>query len=104
MFYRKLIREKKLCAAITIPFLSTITPAEDSAIQTSRDARTALSMQVDLALRRLLYFQTWNPSNCSEVLNDLAKILSTGLAPNALETQILEIVENGRSRGRFSSY
>ena len=104
MFYRQLIREGKLSAAITLPFLSTIAPLKDSAIQTSRDPQVSLSMHVDLTLRRLLYLQAWEPQNCSGVINQLAELLSVALASDDLETQILELIKAARSRGWLKSY
>lgn len=104
--WRQLIRAGRLTAAISLPFFNTIpaASASDSAIQTGLSAAVGLAKGADLALRRLLYLQTWDPEAANQVLRELADLLSSTLAPEQQEDLILKILARGRAAGWLGNY
>ncbi len=104
--WRQLIRSGRLAAAISLPFFSTIpaASASDSAIQTGLSAAVGLAKGADLALRRLLYLQTWDPAAANQVLRELAHLLSSTLPPDQQEDLILQILARGRAAGWLGNY
>lgn len=104
MHLRKQIRESGLIAAISLPFFSTISADTPSTIQSDRAASVYFSQNVDLGLRRLLYYQTWEPSACPAVLQELCGLLGHGLSPDQIEALVLEINGLGRFEGWLTSY
>jgi len=102
--YRKLIRSGLLAAAITLPFFSTIADAGASAIQTGLNAGISLAKDADLALRRLLYQQAWDPTAAGAVLRDLADLLARRLAPEQQADLVVAILAHGRSQGWLGYY
>jgi hypothetical protein len=104
LFYRKLIQQGLLHAALPLPFLSTIAPVRDSAIQTGLSANISLAKSADLAMRRLLYLQSWDPGEVASVLQETAELLSHALNPDQQEQLLLTMLSHGRERGWLANY
>jgi hypothetical protein len=104
MAYRRWIREGLLRASVSLPFFSTISAGTPSTLQHDRPGCVHFSQNADLSLRRLLFRQTWDPTGCSAVLQELSGLLGSNLTPEQIETLVLEILETGRSEGWLARY
>lgn len=104
MFYRQLIRTGRLNAAISLPFFSTIRIEQNSWIQEHRMQKIKSSQQLDLHLRRLLYYETWEPHQCQECMLSLANVLSHCLMPSQIGDYAAELLKYGRARGWLHAY
>ena len=104
MALRNWIRAGKLNAAIALPFFSTIKFDTPSSLQRDRSEAMHLSQNADLALRRLMYFQTWDPPASVKVFQELAGLLGEGLTPWQIESVVLEILGAGKTEGWLPRY
>lgn len=102
--YRALIRRNGITAAVSLPFLSTIAPVQDSAIQTGLKASVSLAKTADLALRRLLYLQSWDADAGVKVWRELAALMEQGLGPDQHQQLILMLLSYGRDQGWLANY
>lgn len=99
LFFRQLIREGRLVAAVALPFFSTITPDPCSAIQEVCTQRVRLSQTLHLSLRRMLYHQTWQPLAGSDELLQMCGTLIPALSPQEQQAVAGELLDVGRSKG-----
>ena len=104
MLLRQLIRSGQLNAAISLPYFSTIRVEHSSGIQGYREQTVQLSQQLDLHLRRLLYYETWAPEQCREIVENLANGLCHNLLPIEIGELAAELLELGRSKGWIKDY
>lgn len=104
IFYRRLIREGKIHAAISLPFFSTIRLDTDSWLQGYRDKKVQRSQQVDLYLRQLLYNETWKPEACKDNATGLLMTMTKGLNPTEIGELASEMIELSRRKGWTKSY
>ena len=104
MFFRQLIREGRLVAAVALPFFSTITPESRSAIQEVRTQRVRLSQTLELSLRRLLYDQTWQPEARGDELRQMCGTLIDALSPQEQQAFAVELLGVGRAKGWLGKY
>ena len=104
MFFRRLIREGRLVAAVALPFFSTITPEPRSAIQEVRTQRVRLSQTLELSLRRLLYDQTWQPEAGGDELRQMCGTLIDALSPQEQQAFAVELLGVGRAKGWLGKY
>jgi len=99
---RGLIRAGRLRAAITLPFLATITSDNDSAIQQG-GASLLRSQRLDLQLRRLLYAGDAQLTP-EAVLQETQQLLATTLSASEQLELMGVALRHGRSRGWLPEY
>lgn len=104
MFLRQLIRRGRLNAAICLPFFSTIRVRDKSWIQNNRERKEQVSQQLDLHLRRLMYFDTWESNQCLPTLQRLARDLCKCPLPLEIGGLAVELLGIGKSRGWTEGY
>ncbi len=104
MALRNWIRAGRLTAAITLPFFSTINAHTPSSLQRDRPKAVHLSQNADLALRRLMYVQTWEPSASAEILQELSGLLGEGFTPGQIESVVLDMLQTGKAEGWLPRY
>ena len=104
MVIRQSIREEKLRASISLPFFNTIRAGISSSVQQDRATAVQLSQDIDLSLRRLLYLQTWDPGACAGEWERVSALMGDQLAPEQIETVLLETLGAGRREGWLPSY
>lgn len=100
IFMRQLIRRGRINSGISLPFFSTIRIESRSWIQGYREQKALLSQQLDLHLRRLLYYETWEPEECIECLKSLfSTVGGAPLLPSEIGDLASDLLEIGHTRG-----
>jgi GR25 family glycosyltransferase involved in LPS biosynthesis len=104
MVIRQSIREGKLRASISLPFFNTIRAGISSSVQQDRATAVQLSQDIDISLRRLLYLQTWDRGAVAGEWERVSALMGDHLAPQQIETILLETLGAGRREGWLPSY
>jgi len=104
MFYRQLIRSRRLNVTIALPFFSTVQVGVSSWLQNYRDQKVQASQQVDLHLRRLMYYQSWHPNQCSATLQSIVEDLSQFLPSSEIGGLVEVLLEICRAKGWTTLY
>ena len=104
MVIRECVRNKRLKAAVSLPFFSTISTDFDSSLHTSRESAIKVSQKADLCLRRFLYFDNWCQERCSDTLSELSSILGAHLDPSAIAVLMTRTLDLGRELKWLEKY
>ena len=97
--YRQFMQNGKLQGAISLPFFSTVASSAKapSTIQTGHNPRVIHNKNIDIELRRMSYYQAWEPNRISEVGKEIVDLFAKQLPESDLEDAIINSISGSHS-------